>query len=347
MKIKTYEFGMDGAVLYKINNENGLSLSVSNYGARVVDLIVDRGGQQQNLILGFESATEYSKKDSYIGASIGRVAGRISKGQFSLNEKSYLVSQNDNGNCLHGGINSFDQRLWESKVNELEDEVSIEFSLVSPDGDNGFPGNLKVSVTHTLTTEGIWKIDYQGTIDEESIYNPTNHVYFNLNTHLTEEIGNHFLFIQSDYFGVLNEEIVPTGELRSVTGTPFDFRDEIGTKVSQGFDSRYDQNVLVDGYDHPFLLNHRITGPQIKLVSADKHVSVEIETTEPSVVIYTTNMIEMPVKMRESYQVKHGGITFETQSLPDAINHEGFGSILISPEKPFSSTTTFKITSGN
>ena len=344
MKITKKTFGTNGAMLYTIDNEEGLSMSVTNYGARIVDLILQKNGKKQNLILGYQSADEYATKDPYIGATIGRVAGRIAKGQFVINEKQYTVSKNEESNCLHGGPQSFEARLWETFISESEDYISVKFQLISYDGDNGFPGELEAAVTHTLTTAGEWRIDYEGTVDQPSVYNPTNHVYFNLNPKLTEEIGNHYLMVKADKFAVLNDQLLPTGELRSVKGTPFDFNQHEGRQLSQGFNSEYEQNKLVNGFDHPFLLKDE-EGPKIKVTSADREITLEIDTTAPAVVIYTTNMLEKPVEMRDSFQVQHGGVTFETQLLPDAINHQGFGNIELEPNHPFTSTTVFKISS--
>lgn len=346
MKTTKKSFGTNHAMLYTIDNEQGVSISVTNYGARIVDLILQKDGEPQNLILGYQSADEYAAKDPYIGATIGRVAGRIANSQFFINEKQYTVNKNERDNCLHGGPKSFEDRLWETSILESEDCVSIQFHLTSPNGDNGFPGQLEATVTHTLTKEGEWRIDYEGTVDEPSVYNPTNHVYFNLNSKLTEEIGNHYLMINADKFAVLNDQLLPTGELRSVKGTPFDFNQDGGRPIAQGFHSDYEQNQLVNGFDHPFLLNDE-EGPKIKLISADRQITVEIDTTAPAAVIYTTNMLEKTVEMRDSFQVQHGGVTVETQILPDASNHKGFGSIEIGPDHPFTSTTIFKIHSSH
>lgn len=345
MKLTTTKFG-EKAQLYTIENHRGTVLELSDFGARIVNLSMKVDQQQRDLVLGFDSAEEYEAKDSYIGATIGRVAGRLSGGSYQLAQQMYQLPQNDGLNCLHGGPKSVDCQIWQTSIEQREDRVTIHFRLVSRDGENGFPGNLDMTVSHTLTNEDEWHIEYQAETDAPTLFNPTNHVYFNLNQHRTEEIGSHLLSIDADVYGVLTENLIPTGELRAVQGTPFDFRGK-AVAIDQGLKSDDLQNRLVDGYDHPFLLNENGIGPQVVLMDSQQLVKVEMMTDAPAVVVYTSNMVDEPVVMKDSFQVKHGGVTLETQQLPDAINHDNFGSIVLKPDHIFRSKTVFNLSVNN
>ncbi|CZR07482.1 aldose 1-epimerase [Trichococcus flocculiformis] len=344
MRVKKSPFGQHGAYLYSIENDQGTVLEFSDYGARIVNVFVNMNGKHRNIVLGFDSAEEYALKDSYIGATIGRVAGRVSDASFHMDGKIYSLSKNDDTNCLHGGENSIDSQIWQTVIEEQEKRVTLRFSIISPAWDNGFPGNLEMTVSHTLTNDDQWIIEYQATTDKTTLFNPTNHVYFNLNQQTTDEIGNHFLSIAADKFGVLTDTLIPTGELRDVTGTPFDFRNPAGIPINQGLNSNYEQNALVNGYDHPFILSENIqNSPQVVLENSQRNIKIEMSTDAPAVVIYTSNMVTYPIEMRDSFQVKHGGVTLETQILPDAVNQDGFGSTILKPTELFKSSTTFKI----
>lgn len=344
MKINVTDFGSNNEKLISLINTNQLTLDLSNHGARMVNLIAPLKNERRNLILGFDSAQEYAEKDSYIGASIGRVAGRIKDANFTLDDIEYQLEKNDGENNLHGGFNSFDCKIWDYEIVEGQEAVSVVFKIASPHLENGFPGNLEQKITYTLTNMNQIKINYFATTDQKTVYNPTNHTYFNLNSSIDQEIGNHRLYLDADHFGVLAEELLPTGELRKSFGTPFDFNQEGGNLISQGLTSDYEQNKLVDGYDHPFLFNPRTLDTlKGRLSASDGSVHVNLYTDRPAVVAYTTNMLKASVPMRNSHQVKHGGITLETQALPDAINQEGFGSIVLEVEEPFVSTTIFEI----
>ncbi|MEG0294405.1 aldose epimerase family protein [Enterococcus sp.] len=344
MKMDVAAFGEKGEKLISLTNKNNVTLGLSNHGARIVNLIADFGTEQRNLVLGFESAKEYDEIDSYLGASIGRVAGRISGAKFELDGKEFQLEKNDGENNLHGGVNSFDRKIWDYEMIEGDEQASVVFSIDSPHMENGFPGNLKQKITYTLTDSNQVKIDYWAQTDERTLYNPTNHVYFNLNPKITETVANHRLYLDSDFFGSLTEDVLPTGEKVASAGTSFDFNDKEGRLLADGFTSDYAQNKLVNGFDHPFVFNdspfESIKGT---LFGPDGKVKINLYTDQPSVVVYTTNQLNAPVSMRGSTQVQHGGITLETQGLPDAINHEGFGNIILDPASDYQSTTIFEL----
>lgn len=342
VKISQRKFG-ESAVLYSLTNDLGTTMNVTDLGARIVDLIVPINGEQRNIILGFDSAEEYLEKDMYFGATIGRVAGRIKKGLFTIEDQNYsLPVDRENGNILHGGPNSFEAKIWSAKIEESDDKVSVVFSYISPDGENGFPGKLGAVVTYSLTNKNEWIIDYQAVTDQPTLYNPTNHVYFNLTGDMSQSVGTHELFVDADRFAVVGDDTTATGELRAVLNTPFDFNQV--SKLDQVFSASYEQNKLVNGLDHPFILNQ--TGfetPQAIITAPTKDLSVEMYTDRPAVVIFTAQFGEAGPEVRGQKLVNHGGLTLETQVSPGAVEFEGFGDIVLSPETTFNSRTIFKI----
>lgn len=342
VKISQRKFG-ESAVLYSLTNDLGTTMNVTDLGARIVDLIVPINGEQRNIILGFDSAEEYLEKDMYFGATIGRVAGRIKKGLFTIEDQNYsLPVDRENGNILHGGPNSFEAKIWSAKIEESDDKVSVVFSYISPDGENGFPGKLEAVVTYSLTNKNEWIIDYQAVTDQPTLYNPTNHVYFNLTGDMSQSVGTHELFVDADRFAVVGDDTTATGELRAVLNTPFDFNQV--SKLDQVFSASYEQNKLVNGLDHPFILNQ--TGfetPKAIITAPTKDLSVEMYTDRPAVVIFTAQFGEAGPEVRGQKLVNHGGLTLETQVSPGAVEFEGFGDIVLSPETTFNSRTIFKI----
>lgn len=343
MKVEKIPFGNTGAQLISIVNDHNMRLEVTDFGARIVNLFVPRkDGEIKNVVLGFDTAEEYLDKDTYFGATIGRVAGRIAGGKFTLNGQNYQAVQNEGKNTLHGGPKSFEEKIWTTDIVESDDKVDIIFNYSSPDGENGFPGNLDATVVYTLTNDNEWTVTYKAESDKATLYNPTNHVYFNLSGNFTQDVSEHELWTTANKFAVIDDESLPTGELRDVKGTPFDFTSK-GTLVGQGFTSDYQQNQLVSGYDHPFVFPKIETNkPQAVLTSPDKQLTLSILTDAPTVVIYTTNIGDKTVDLGDVTIGQHAGITMETQLLPDAIHHEGFGDIVLSDEGIFSSFTTFR-----
>lgn len=342
LDITKQKFG-ENAILYSLTNDNGLTMNVTNLGARIVDLIVPINGKERNIVLGFGTEEDYLTKDMYFGATIGRVAGRIKHGSFSIDDQYYqLPVSPENGHTLHGGLNSFEAKIWEVEVEEKNDQIAVHFSYVSPSGENGFPGELKARVTYSFTNNNEWIIDYQAETDQPTLFNPTNHVYFNLTGDMTQAVGEHRLFVASDQFAVVDSDTTVTGELRSVAETPFDFREP--ESVNQVFETNYEQNTLVNGLDHPFMLNQ--TGferPQAIITSPKQDLSVEMYTDRPAVVIFTAQFGQGGPDVRGQKLVNHGGITLETQIAPGAVEFEGFGDIILYPETTYQSRTIFKI----
>lgn len=339
MKISKKDFGAN-ATLYTLENDHNVKLMATNLGARIVKWIVPQEKNPVNIVLGFDSGEDYQTIDTYLGSTIGRVAGRITDGKFEIDGEKYQVATQpaQNDNTLHGGPDSFETKLWQAETFVSGDYAQIVFSYQSPEGENGFPGNMDITITYTLNNDNQWRIDYKATTDKATLFNPTNHVYFNLTDNHEETLHQHKMQLASDYFAVINDDVTVTGELRSVSDTPFDFRE--AQPLSQIYESNYSQNTLVGGLDHPFVL--RKDAPvQAKLISPDEKISVEMTTTEPAVVIFSGNF---GPETRGVKKVKNfTGITLETQELPGAIEFKDFGDIILRPDDTFTSTTTFKV----
>lgn len=338
MKIIEKEFGKDYHLI-TLENEDGFHLSVTDLGARIVSL-----GRDKELVLGFDSAEEYLEKDAFIGASIGRIAGRIENGRFTLEGKDYQVAIDpETGHSLHGGKIGFETKKWTYVIENGDEEASVVFSTVSPDGEHGFPGTLKVEVRHTLTHDNIWRVTTTGISDQTTLFNPTNHVYFNLTGDVTQAIDEHKLWLNSDSFASLRPDTIPTGKLATTAGTPFDFQTE--KPLAEVFTSDFEQKNQCDGLDHPFFLKEKdLNIPAAKLTSPDGNVELTVSTDSSSVVIFTANFGEDGPVIHGQQLAHHGGITFETQVAPGAEQFPEFGSIKLPANEPFVTTTDYKIT---
>lgn len=342
MKVKKSNFGENGELLYKITNKNGFSVAFSSFGARVVNALVPLDKNKPiNVVLGFNNVDEYKTKGKNFGATMGRVAGRISNGKAIINKKKYEFIKNENNkNTLHGGGHSFESKNWNSEVEEKENEASIVFSLNSPDGEYGFPGNLQVNVKHTVTNNNEWIIEYMATTDKETIFNPTNHVFFNLNGKFNEDVGKHILKLMSSKYVVLDSELLPTGELRSVQGTPLDYQNS--DLVSKNFGIKNSKEEKLNGLDHSFVFYDNVSENQAELQNDDNSILLKMTTDCPSVIVYTLNSVADDLFIGEEKINRYAGITLEAQKLPDAINHPDFGNIVIFPNEKYYSKTTYK-----
>lgn len=337
MQITENDFG-SGYQLITIKNESGFHLSVTDLGARIVSL-----GHDKELVLGFDSADEYLEKDAFIGASIGRTAGRIENGRFTLDGQEYQVAIHpETGHSLHGGQPGFETKKWDYTIENGDEEASIIFTLTSPDGEHGFPGELKIEVRHTLTQDNVWRVTTKGISDQTTLFNPTNHVYFNLNGDVTEAIDEHKLWLNSDAFAFLRPDTIPTGEIVNSVGTPFDFQSE--KAMADVFNSDFEQKNQCNGLDHPFFLKEKdLQKPAARLTSPDGNIELIVSTDSSSVVIFTANFGEDGPEMHGDKLAHHGGITFETQIAPGAEQFPEFGSIKLPENETFETTTEYKI----
>lgn len=344
MDISIKDFGkVSGTVIkeYTLTNQHGVSLSAMTYGAAITSIQVpDKNGQLQNIILGYDDLNEYVNNRPFYGATVGRIAGRIDKGRFTLDGKSYQLKTNEKGNHLHGGENGLDTQIWTVETVSNENEAQVTFTYTSPDNENGYPGNLTVQVTYMLTESNEWKIHYQATTDKTTLFNPTNHVYFNLSGDPTKAINQHTLTLTSDLFAELREDSIPTGALLPVKDTPFDFT--TADTINKGFESTHPQNQLVSGYDHPFVLEHLPEKPEATLYDPTSGRRVQMVTDRDAVVIYATNTLDGRHDTDGKPEESYAGITLETQNLPNAINQKGFGKVILVPDEVFHSETTYR-----
>jgi aldose 1-epimerase len=326
---------------FTLINDHGIEITTINYGCIITKIITpDKHGNYENIVLGYDTLEEYLKNNSFFGAVCGRVAGRIKAGAFELDGQSYSLAKNDNGNHLHGGIKGFDKVLWDAVIIENKHEIGVQFLYISPDGDEGYPGQLALKVTYTLNNHNELSIHYSGQSNQKTLLNVTNHSYFNLSGNLKRDILNHSLKIKSERFLELNNELLPTGRFLDVENTPFDFND--GRLIKSAATSTDPQNILAgNGYDHPFLLNKN-EDSEIVLKDSESGRILTIETDEVSVVVYSGNSISPEGEIRGVPSRKHLGICLETQGLPDAIHHSHFPSCILDKDEEYTSVTKYR-----
>ena len=325
---------------YTLKNQQGMEVACIDYGCVITSISApDAKGKLENVVLGFNTLEDYQKYSPYFGAVCGRVAGRITRGQFELNGKKYQLATNNGDHHLHGGLEGFDKVVWNSTTVETDDELTAVFSHLSKDGEEGYPGNVEMTVKYTLTNNNEFIITYEGETDETTLLNVTNHTYFNLSGNAKRDILNHRLELKSDQFLELNNGLVPSGEQLTVEGTPFDFRK--GRKIIDGTTSTHPQNQLAGaGYDHPFLLNEN-NQSEIVLVDDESGRCLMIETDQPCVVLYTGTQLQDDFKIGDVQSRKYLGLCLETQGVPDAINHAHFPSVVLEKDRKYHSQTKY------
>jgi aldose 1-epimerase len=329
--------------IYTLKNPNGLQLEITNYGGTVVTLRTpDRRGRFADIVLGYADLRGYVTDTSYFGALIGRYANRIARGKFTLNGVEYQLPQNNGVNHLHGGVKGFHKVLWQVREVPRADGTALELTYFSKDNEEGYPGNLSVTATYVLTNANELRIEYAATSDKETVVNFTHHSYFNLVGSGSGDILGHELKINADRFTPVDETLIPTGELRAVKGTPFDFTraTAIGSRINQT-----DQQLIFGkGYDHNFVLNKK--GQELSLAANVYEPSsgreIEMWTTEPGVQLYSGNFLDkVRGKAGKIYQ-KRGGFCLEAQHFPDSPNQPGFPSTVLKPGERYTQTTVYK-----
>jgi aldose 1-epimerase len=330
--------------LYTLRNIHGVEAKITNYGGIVVSLKVpDRNGKFDDIVLGFNDLESYLKSHPYFGAIIGRYGNRIAKGRFTLNGVEYKLAVNNGENHLHGGIKGFDKVLWKGQHHRTKAGVSVDLTYLSEDGEEGYPGNLQVRVIYTLTNNNELKIEYSATTDQDTVINLTNHSYFNLAGEGKGDILNHRVMINADRFVPTDAGSIPTGELRRVDGTPFDFLRpmEIGARINNDDE----QLKLGNGYDHTFVINGR-PGRLRFAARASESTSgrvLEVWTTEPGMQFYTGNFLDgtLTGKAGNLYP-RRSGFCFETQHYPDSPNQPSFPTTILRKGGRYKSTTVYK-----
>jgi aldose 1-epimerase len=331
--------------LYVLKNRNGVEAAITTYGGAVVSLKVpDRNGKLGDVVLGYDSAEGYVNDKSYFGAIIGRYGNRIGHAQFTLEGKTHTLAKNNGENSLHGGIKGFNKAVWGAKTFSTKDGQSLELTHLSKDGEEGFPGNLKITVTYTLSDNNELKIDYSATTDKTTVVNLTNHSYFNLAGAGSGDILGHQLVIEADKFTPVDSGLIPTGELRDVAGTPFDFRK--ATAIGARIEQNDEQLKLGGGYDHNFVLRRKASDAISLAARAVEPTSgrvLEVWTTEPGVQFYTGNFLDGKAvgKGGASY-AKRSAFCLETQHYPDSPNQAKFPSVVLKPGERYHTITTYK-----
>ncbi|WP_028986482.1 aldose epimerase family protein [Thermicanus aegyptius] len=326
---------------FTLQNDQGMEVTSLNYGCIITKILVpDQNGMMENVVLGFDSMEEYERYSPYFGAVIGRFAGRIKNAEFELDGRIYRLAKNDHGNHLHGGLHGFDKVVWKTEIIERSDQVGLEFTYLSEDGEEGYPGNLYMKVAYTLTNENELIISYSGRSDYRTLLNVTNHSYFNLSGNLKRDILHHRLTLKSDQFLELDEKLVPTGKILAVDDTPFDFRE--GREIIDGVHSTHPQNILAGyGYDHPFLLAEH-HNEEILLFDEESGRLLTVETDQPVVVLYTGNQLLNTFAIRGVPSRKYLGLCLETQGYPDSVHHPHFPSNMLEKDEEFHSVTKYK-----
>src|SRR3954453_6882554 len=328
--------------LYTLTNASGTEAKITDFGGRLVSLkTADRNGNFADVVLGFDDIEGYLKKNPFFGALVGRYANRIANGRFELNGHSYELARNNGPNALHGGMRGFDKVLWESQVVDTGSGLALELNYVSLDGEEGYPGTLKVLVTYSLNEKNELVIDYRASTDKDTVLNLTNHSYFDLTGQFAGNILDHHVTIHADRFTPVDSNLIPTGELRDVSGTPFDFRN--GGRIGARIDEDDDQLKLGWGYDHNFVLNGRGLRVAASVVDPRTGRKLEVLTTQPGVQFYTGNHLDGSVtgKGRVTYNYRFG-FCLETQHFPDSPNKPAFPSTLLKPGDQFHETTIFR-----
>ncbi|MEH7073102.1 aldose epimerase family protein [Neobacillus drentensis] len=328
---------------FTIVNDHGMEVTAIDYGCTITKILApDRNGKLENVVLGFDTLEEYQQYSPYFGAVVGRHAGRIANAEFTLDGTKYQLAKNDSGNHLHGGIKGFDKVIWETEIIEEKDSITLVFTYLSKDGEEGYPGNLKMKIHYTLTNHNELQFSYEGVSDQKTVVNVTNHSYFNLSGNLKNDILNHQLVLNSNRFLELNEELIPTGVYLAVENSSFDFR--LGRKIIEGTATNDPQNKLAgNGYDHPFLLAEN-QNKEIQLYDEESGRGLIIETNQPSVVLYTGNQLTDDFSIQGIPARKYLGLCLETQGLPDSLNHPHFPSAILEKDEVYYSVTKYTFT---
>ncbi len=340
------EFGKtpagETADLYTFSNSRGIEITATNYGCIITAMKVpDKSGKLADVVLGLNDFADYLRRHPYLGAVVGRYGNRIGKGKFTLNGVEYTLACNNGENSLHGGIKGFDQAVWRAR--EVPGaKPAVEFTHLSKDGEEGYPGNLSLTVVYTLEDDGL-RIDYTATTDRDTVLNVTNHSYFNLAGEGTGDILGHEMQLFADQFTPVDAGLIPTGELRSVAGTPFDFRKPtvIGARIEQ----KDEQLERCNGYDLNFVVNGQAgtLRPAARARDPKSGRVMEVLTTEPGVQLYTGNFLNGSFRGKSGAAYgPRSGFCLETQHFPDSPNKPQFPTTVLRPGDTFRSTTVFR-----
>jgi len=333
------------ADLYTLTNKSGAVATISNYGGIVTSLKVpDRTGKFGDVVLGFDTLTKYVKDSPYFGCLVGRYGNRIAKGKFSLDGQNYQLATNNIGNALHGGLKGFDKVVWEATPKVTAQGPSLKLTYVSKDGEEGYPGTLKVTATYTLTNKNELKLVYRATTDKKTIVNLTHHSYFNLAGQGNGTILDQVLTLDASRYTPVDKTLIPTGQIASVKGTPFDFRKP--TPIGARIDEKNEQLKFGGGYDHNFVGDKLVPGTLTRVAKVEDPKTgrvLEVFSTEPAVQFYAGNFLDGKLKGKGGKVYAHrGGFCLEPQHYPDSPNHKNFPSVVLNPGETYKNTIIYK-----
>jgi len=339
--VQTADF--DEIKLYTLKNKAGTTVKITNYGATVTSIVTaDRNGKMADVALGYNSVERYMNAvdKPYFGSIVGRYGNRIAKGKFSIDGEEYTLATNNGENHLHGGIIGFDKVVWNAQV---VGRNAVKFGYLAKDGEEGYPGNLGISVTYTLTDENELKIDYLATTDKKTPVNLTNHTYFNLAGEGSGTINTHELMLNASRFTPVDEGLIPTGELRDVAGTPFDFRKP--KAIGKDLKKKDTQLEYGGGYDHNWVLDSKGDGMQLAatLYEPKSGRLLEVITKEPAIQFYGGNFLDGRLKGKSGRPYNHrNGLCLETQHSPDSPNRPEWATTILKPGERYETTTIYK-----
>ena len=348
--IQQEEFGTtpDGETvdLYTLTNSGGMEVKIITYGGRIISLTSpDRSGNYENVVLGFDNLDQYLEENPFFGALIGRYANRIEKGEFYLDGQKYSLAVNNGQNHLHGGDKGFDKVVWQARV--IDTANSLVLSYLSPDMEEGYPGELEITVTYSLKDDNSLEVKYEATTSKKTVINFTQHAYFNLSADFSKNILDHELEINANHYLPVDGTQIPTGEIREVQRSYFDFREPV--TIGKHIDKILEEQQLErgTGYDHCWVLNEG-AGDDAGFAASAYHPGtgrlLEVFTDQPGVQLYTGNHLDgtLPIPGGKGYFQKRTGFCLETQNFPDAPNQESFPPATLEPGETFSSVTTFR-----
>jgi aldose 1-epimerase len=330
--------------LYTLRNSSGAEATITNYGGTVVSLLVpDRAGKLVDVVEGCDNIETYLKGTYYYGALIGRYGNRIAKGRFTLDGKTYTLATNNGANALHGGPKGFDKVIWKARPVESKHGAVLELSYLSKDGEEGYPGNLEVKAVYTLTEKNELRIDFTAHTDKATIVNLTHHSYFNLSG--GGDILDHLVTINADKFTPVDSGLIPTGELKPVDGTPFDFRKP--TAIGARINAADEQLKAGGGYDHNWIINQKKPGKlgfQARAESLKTGIVLEVSSTEPAVQFYSGNFLDGSLVGKKGVAYAYrSAFCFEPQHYPDSPNQPAFPSTVLKPGETYSNTIIYKL----
>jgi aldose 1-epimerase len=330
--------------LYTLRNATGAEATITNYGGIVVTLLVpDRHGQPVDVVLGYDKLEGYLKTTPYFGALIGRYGNRIGGGKFTLEGKTYTLAKNDKANTLHGGLKGFDKVVWQARAVESKLGAALELTYLSKDGEEGYPGNLTVKTVYTLTNDNALRVDFTASTDQTTVLNLTHHSYFNLGG--SGDILDHRVTINADRFTPVDSGLIPTGELKPVAGTPFDFR--TATAIGARINADDAQLKAGGGYDHNWIVNQKQAGElglQARVESPRTGIVLEVSSTEPAVQFYSGNFLDGTITGKKGQVYAHRtGFCFEPQHYPDSPNQPAFPSTVLRPGQTYTNTIVYRL----